>query len=194
MKNAILFLLTIVCCIVAMSLISRYRIKREETRRLITISNIIGEKRYLMDLFDISMYNNKELTVDTLTFNRKNQIIQAKSEIELPCLIIYIPSSQNVCMSCINYAILSVKENIPNIYNSKNCCIVSAKHLPILQERIYKKKIFHLEDTISLNVSYPIYFLLTENINIILPFIPNAQYATFCEKYLRNIKNNIGYN
>lgn len=162
----------------------------------VSINSVIGEKRFLEDYFDISLSGNV-LILDSTNLIRKEETKNIFDVIELLCLIIYTPSmDENVCMSCINYAIQEVKKKFTDYSFNRHICIISVRKNPELKERIIKKKCYYVEENI-LGVSkknVPYYFVIDENRNINDLFIPNSSFKSYTDTYLKRIDLKYGIN
>lgn len=73
-------------------------------------ANIVGDRRYL-ELLVESMINgmNQSVSSSALLTRGEDSLVLPKV-VSFPCLLIYIPETDNICMGCVDYAIEAVKK------------------------------------------------------------------------------------
>lgn len=182
---------------IAVALFSTYHIIRNSYEKKIdkyqkSISESVGKARFLEHQLNIqSKLFNTELNETKLwkyncTTSTLDEIVQ------YPCLIIYIPNSDNICGSCIDYSFKSVQNVFGNNMNSKHIAIITMSYFPNLNPRIIKKEIFNLNgksELISSENSNPIYLLINEEKKIISCYIPNIKWNKETLNYLEGVKD-----
>lgn len=182
---------------IAVALFSTYHIIRNSYEKKIdkyqkSISESVGKARFLEHQLNIqSKLFNTELNETKLwkyncTTSTLDEIVQ------YPCLIIYIPNSDNICGSCIDYSFKSVQDVFENNMNSKHIAIITMSYFPNLNPRIIKKEIFNLNgksELISSENSNPIYLLINEEKKIISCYIPNIKWNKETLNYLEGVKD-----
>lgn len=144
-----------------------------------------------------SSFRNQGYKVKNLEIscNIDNSSIKSLSEsISQPCLIIYIPYSEDICMSCIHFAITKVKSHFFNFSTNSNICIITSRYNPKIKSRIYQKEIYHLTkenegfDIPADKVFLPHYFIMDSEFVITSFFTPNSSYPDLTDNYLKSVK------
>lgn len=144
-----------------------------------------------------SSYCNQGFKVENLKISCSidNSSIKPLSEsISQPCLIIYIPYSEDICMSCIHFAITKVKSHFSNFSTNSNICIITSRYNPKIKSRIYQKEIYHLTkenggfDIPADNMFLPHYFIVDSKLVITSFFTPNSSYPDLTDDYLKSVK------
>lgn len=110
-----------------------------------------------------------------------------------PCFVIYVPDLENVCISCVDYAINSAKEHFPDF---KTCnriqVITNAENNPALNARMVGRNILRLKDKSGLGIpadtlNAPQYFIVNSNYEVNAFFTPNSAYPELTDMYLTRI-------
>ena len=101
--------------------------------------SIIGEKIYLEDSFK-NFLSTDTICIDSIWVEHKEQAIKLSDIVSFPCLVIYLPSTEEeICGSCIKYALNSVKTNFGNILENNHICLISVSENPAIKKRVYQK-------------------------------------------------------
>lgn len=115
----------------------------------------------------------------------------------LPCLVIYIPKEE-ICMSCVDFAINQVKSRFPDFGLNPNILLITSKINPNINSRIFGKRIFHFTSKTENRFGIPAdsedmpqYFLLTANKEINLFFTPNRACIELLDTYLEKVNEMI---
>ncbi len=133
---------------------------------------------------------NLEISCDIDNSNTK----LLSESISQPCLIVYIPYSEDICMSCIHFAITKVKSYFSNFSTNRDICIITSCYNPKIKSRIYQKKIYHLSKknggfNIPADKKFlPHYFIVDKKFVITSFFTPNSSYPDLTDDYLRSAK------
>ena len=104
--------------------------------------------------------------------------------------VIFVPLSEDICNSCVDYAINSVREFFDDFSESDRFILLAQGRNPVLRSRVYNKQIYHdIPDTLALNLinnpeNKPFYFVLNDNMEASMFFIPNALMPELTDKYL----------
>lgn len=130
-----------------------------------------------------------------ISCNIDNSNAKSFSEsISQPCLIIYIPYSEDICMTCIHFAITKVKTHFSNFSTNSNIYIISSRYNPKISSRIYQKEIYHFTqktmgfDIAADKVLLPHYFIVDSKLVITSFFTPNSSYPDLTNDYLISAK------
>lgn len=125
-----------------------------------------------------------------------DSVLYLDEAVQYPCLLIYFPSAEDVCASCIDYAFNSVSKNFGDFMNSRNIAIVTNSYFPNLNPRVVKKDILRMEDEyglVSLDNSNPIYLLLNNERRVISCYVPNVKWNNETVGYLDSVKRYLGF-
>lgn len=110
-------------------------------------------------------------------------------------LVIYLPSiEEDICNSCIEYALNEAATNVKDFSSNKHICIISVNSNPEIKERIYKKEC-HVIDKPLLNVpqtNMPYYFILNANGSVECLFTPNFLFKKHTHTYWKLLKRKYG--
>lgn len=151
---------------------------------------IIGEKYFLDDSFK-SLLTTDSIVVDNVCLAHGKQKVKLLEVVRFPCLVIYLPSiHEDICNSCIEYALNSAMEHIENFSLNKHACIISVNANPEIKERIYKKECY-VTDLALLNIpqtNMPYYFILEKNGSVNHLFAPNLLFEKYVDIYFNFLK------
>lgn len=149
--------------------------------------SIIGEKIYLEDSFK-NFLSTDTICIDSIWVEHKEQAIKLSDIISFPCLVIYLPSTEEeICGSCIKYALNSVKTHFGNILENNHICLISVSKNPAIKKRIYQKDCY-VAQTALLDVpqtNIPYYFILTKEGYVRYLFYPNGLHKEYTIQYLK---------
>lgn len=149
--------------------------------------SIIGEKIYLEDSFK-NFLSTDTICIDSIWVEHKEQAIKLSDIVSFPCLVIYLPSTEEeICGSCIKYALNSVKTNFGNILENNHICLISVSENPAIKKRVYQKDCY-VAQTPLLYVSQtniPYYFILTKEGYVRYLFYPNGLHKEYTIQYLK---------
>ena len=107
--------------------------------------------------------------------------------------VIFVPLSEDVCSSCIDHAINSVREFFDDFSSNDRFILLAQGTNPLLNSRVYNKHIYtDFPDTFILNIKYntekkPFYFVLKDNMEASMFFVPNFLMPELTERYLNII-------
>lgn len=154
------------------------------------MSTVIGKNRFLEDSFNDLLTMNS-ISTDS-TFLKYGDTYSKLSDIaSFPCPVIYLPSiEEDICNSCIEYALNEVIANFKEFSNNRHICIISTGVNPEIKERIYKKRCY-ITDNPLFNVSQanmPYYFVVDKNGHIECLFTPNFLFKEYTAAYWRQLK------
>jgi len=101
--------------------------------------------------------------------------------------------SGDMCNLCIDFVIKELKENFGEYYANKHIQLLSSNLNPRLKESYYGKKVLSLV-SINMGIPYekkgiPFLFILNENKELELMFIPDKRYPELTNFYLKTIKD-----
>ena len=153
------------------------------------MNSTIGENRFLKDSFENLVWSDS-VSVDSILLKHGRKIVSLSKAVSFPCLIIYLPSiREDVCNSCLIYALDEVKNTLKNFSTSKHICIISVGYNPEIKERIYRKECYVVDDAFLdvPRVNMPYYFVLEKDGNIKWLFSPNYLFKEFTEIYLKHL-------
>ena len=111
--------------------------------------------------------------------------------ISYPCLLIYVPPMENLCMSCVNYAISSVQEVYGDEWETSQIGILTCGYNGELKERLLKKKVYSVEkDMFAIkNFNNPVYLLVSKDKKIISSFMPYEVMEGWTDEYLKSVRS-----
>lgn len=189
MKNYIIPLIVIVSVITAVHLFTSSFYKKQVEREQVKLSNEIGKIRYSEWSFSL-LKSVLGKSVDETKWSHFSDTVSADDCISYPCLLIYVPPMENLCMSCVNYAISSVQKVYNNEWESPKIGILTCGYNGELKERILKKKVYSIEKDVYLinNFNNPVYLVVDKNKRIISSFMPYEVMEGWAEDYLNSIR------
>lgn len=193
MKQYLIPVIVVICVIASTFLYTKYHIDKQHKVRQIENANIVGEKRYLESLV-YSMINDMNQSLPSCTSLRRGQdSLTLAQAVSFPCLLIYIPEADNVCMSCVDYAISSVKKVFSDFEKRTDIGIISQAYNPDLKERIINKKVYFLQDKRALISVYnefnnPLYLVINKEYQVVSSFVPNANFDNLTRSYLSKVE------
>lgn len=135
MKSYIAPALTILCVIIGTYSVTKKQSEKLHEKVQIEKANFIGRERYFKFLFNFAL-NNIGQKFPVYEVKHKTDTISSDQIITYPGLLICIPETENVCMSCVDYAITSVREVFPDFEKNQSIGIVSFGYNLNLKERI----------------------------------------------------------
>ena len=159
----------------------------------LSISNVIGEKRYLEDSVK-ELLTRKSIQLDSIELRRGNEHYKLCDIVSFPCIVIYLPSVQEkICGSCLIFAMDEAQKHLEDFFRNKQVCIISLGDNPEMKERIYKKKIFVTDQPlIDVPKTYmPYYFIVNNEGDISHLFCPNSAFKNYTSVYWEKIKSMI---
>lgn len=155
------------------------------------MSTIIGEKYFLKDSFS-SLLMTDTVMVDDIWLNHGGKKIKFSEIVSLPCLIVYLPSIQeDICNSCIEYALNGAMTNIGGFSENKHVCIISLDSNPEIKERIYKKECYVVDKALLdvPQINMPYYFILDKDKHVKYLFAPNSLFKEYTTVYWKRLKS-----
>lgn len=187
MKKVIIIFLSSICILLSWGIWQCFS-KHESTKLL--MNTIIGEKRFLEDSFN-NLLSTDTILIDNINLTHGREVIKLSEIISFPCLVIHLPSiEEDICNSCIEYALNEVATNLKKISGNKHICIISVGLNPEIKERIYKKE-YYITDKPLLNVpkaNMPYYFVLDKDGHVEYLFAPNFSFKEHTDTYWRQLK------
>ncbi len=196
MKQYLIPVIVVVCVIASTFLYTKYHIDKQYKVRQVENANLVGDKRYLESLVS-SMINDMNQPLSSCTLLKRGQDSLALAQVaSFPCLLIYIPEADNVCMSCVDYAISSVKKAFVDFDKRTDIGIVSQAYNPDLKERIINKKVYFLQDKRALisvhnEFNNPLYLVINKEYQVISSFVPNANFDNLTRSYLSKVETGL---
>lgn len=153
------------------------------------------------DLISTFTNNDKEVSRTLISSDMNDSIIEIIPEsLQLPALVIYLPYSEDVCISCISFAIDKIKSSFSDFEVNNQIIIITSKYNPNIKGRVFKKKIYHLipaNPQLGIpadNEKIPHYFIISKNRKIDYFFSPNSLFPDLTDKYIETIRTIIGNN
>lgn len=149
------------------------------------INGVIGENRFLKETFK-SLLRTDSINIDSIKIIHGENTFKLKDVIKFPCLIIHLPSTEeDICSSCLTYALNEAKENIHNFSTNMHVCIISVGSNPEIKERIYKKTCYTIEKSLinTLHPNMPYYFILNKDGKISQLYNPNYLFKEYTNIY-----------
>lgn len=157
------------------------------------INSVAGENRFLKDSFN-SLLTIDSVVMDDIWLKRGKEVIKLSELVSFPCLIIYLPSvKENICNSCIDYALTEAMKNSKGFADNNHICVVSVNPNPEVKERIYKKKCYYVDESF-LNVpqiNMPYYFVLDKDGSVDCLFAPNSLFKEYTSLYWSQLRSEI---
>ena len=182
MKRCIISIVFLIFAIIAGAIWLKYS-KQKSTELL--ISSVVGENRFLKDSFN-SLLTIDSIAMDSIWLKHGKDVIKLSELVSFPCLIIYLPSiKEDICNSCIDYALTEAMQNSRSFADNNHVCIISVNHNPEVKERIYKKKCYYVDESF-LNVpqmNMPYYFVLDKDGYVDCLFAPNSLFKECTSLY-----------
>ena len=170
-------------------MLMNFRFEKSEKEYQIDLANKEGKIRYANQLFSFMSEHFGE-KINEVNIIHQKDTFDLNDVLTFPSLLVYIPENEEVCMSCIDYAITSVKNTFENFSQSENVVIVTCGRNVELKERIIKKDIyFTLNDKplIDTELKSPIYLLVNEELQILSSFIPNILNDHWTVEYIKGV-------
>lgn len=196
MKRYFIPLVVVVCAIIGTFLFTKSQLDKQYEVCRMNNANIVGDRRYLESLVK-SMINDMNQSVSSSALLVRGQDSLALSEIvSFPCLLIYIPETDNICMGCVDYAIEAVKKVFADFEYRTDIGIVSQGYNPDLKERIINKKVYFLQEdsmfiTVHNEFDSPLYLVINNECRVISSFVPNANFENLVLNYLSKVKTGL---
>lgn len=185
----IIIVLSLVCVSLFLKVWLDYSKQKDTT---LLISTVIAEKRFLKDSFN-GLLTINSIDIDSVWLRHGDKIIKFSEVVSFPCLIVYLPSIQeDICNSCIEYALNEVMVNFKEYSRNEHICIISVNSNPEIKERIYKKKCYVVDETL-LDVpkaNMPYYFVLNKEGHVEFLFAPNFLFKECTTIYWKQLKSN----
>ena len=190
MKNYIIPLIVVASVIVAthlfLSNFYKERIEEEE----IKLASEQGKVRY--SEWSFSLFTNVVWqSLDKGLWKHDADTVSVDGCIEFPCLLIYVPQMENLCMSCVDYAISCVQEVYSDEWQTSKIGILTCGYNGELKERILKKKVYSVEkDMFAIkNFNNPVYLLVGKDKKIISSFMPYEVMEGWTTEYLKSVRS-----
>ena len=111
--------------------------------------------------------------------------------------VIYFPLLEDVCSSCIDFAINSVRDHFDDFSSSDRFLVIAQGKNPYLNSRIIKKHLYeNYPGTFLEHIKYnsekkPFYFVLNKNMEASMFFIPSYNMPELTKRYLDIISKKI---
>lgn len=152
-------------------------------------------KKCIMTTIQNDGYSLKTLEIASDN-DHLNLINSFEESLLLPCMIVYIPYSDETCMSCVYFFINKVLSFFENTELEQNIYILSSEYNPNLKSRVFGKPIYYLTEKGGLgipadNEKIPHYFILKRNCETSMFFTPDVEEPGFIDIYLKNVSRYI---
>jgi hypothetical protein len=192
--KTVLFSLFIVVFLTIINLASR--LKDESLFRYKKSQNTESEYhkeyyyRIINQQFSVFMNEGRDLSIpfifegsDTL------QSVLFSEYIHSHHLILYF--SGDMCTPCINYCIRKIEEYFPDYKNSDNILFLAKSIDYRYRESFYGKPILCITDNNyhPINLNVPFYFVINQDMQVELLFIPDEQLPEYTDIYLGAVKS-----
>ncbi|MDR2037253.1 MAG: hypothetical protein LBQ60_04950 [Bacteroidales bacterium] len=163
----------------------------------------ITEKVETADLQNVILYNSflfsmvndgKDLNNLEVYTDSKNKFFLFDS-IRTSTLMICIPPSEDICSSCIDYAVNSVKDFFPDFSSNGNIIIFSHTIDSRIKNRIHEKKIYRcFSDDCILGLTNnienkPFYIITDTDRKANMFFVPNSLMPELTSRYLKIVSD-----
>ena len=160
-------------------------------KRMTSLESCTLQNAILYNSFMFAMMNDgvKLERLQEITTEWNGKVIPIN--INKPVLIIFVPLSDDICSSCVNYAINSVRDSFDDFSKNDRIFLLAQGRNPILKSRVYNKPIYHeIPDSYILNLittpeKKPFYFVVDDNMEASMFFVPNSLMPELTEKYLK---------
>ncbi len=116
-----------------------------------------------------------------------------------PALIIGIPLSEDICGSCVDYAVNTVSNFFPDFSNNERIVVLSHVSDPNVKERVYRKSVYrYLSDSCQLGlrgmiISKPFYVIIDKDKKANMFFVPNSLMPDLTKQYLAIVRKRYFY-
>lgn len=154
------------------------------------LRNGMNEKYFLEDSFK-NLLITDTIDIENMHLSYRGESIALSDIVTYPCFVVYLPSIQeDICNSCIEYALNEASENLVGFAENKHICIISVGVNPEIKERLYKKKCY-IADSDLINLSsknIPYYFVITEQGCVKDLFSPNFLFKKHVAFYWQALK------
>ena len=189
MKNYIIPICVILSVIIAAHIFTQSLCEKEFERTKIVLANQEGKLRYSEYLFNLST-SIVGTIMGSEVVNHYAEIDALDNCFDFPCLLIYVPSIENLCMSCVNYAISSVQEIYGEEWETPKIGILTCGFNGELKERILRKKVYSVKkDIFSIeDFNNPVYLVVNKEKRIISSFMPYEVMEGWTNRYLNSIR------
>lgn len=189
MKNYGIPFLVIVSVIVSTHLFSSSFYKKQIEKEQVKLGNEIGKTRY--HEWSFSLFTSVSGKSLGKVWKHHADMVSVDDCVSYPCLLIYVPPMENLCMSCVNYAISSVQKIYANEWKTSQIGILTCGYNGELKERILEKKVYSVEkDMFSIkNFSNPVYLVLDKDKRVISSFMPYEVMEGWTDEYLNSVRS-----
>lgn len=190
MKNYIIPLIVIVSVITATHLFASSLYRKQIEQEQIKLANEQGKVRY--NEWSFSLFASVVgQSVDKTIWKHYADTVSIEDCISYPCLLIYVSPMENLCISCVNYAISSVQETYADEWESPQIGILTCGYNGELKERVLKKKVYSVEkDMFAIkNFNNPVYLLVGKDKKIVSSFMPYEVMEGWTVEYLKSIRS-----
>ena len=189
MKKYIIPFIVVVSVIIATHLFlsSFYKERIEEEK--IMLANEQGKVRY--SDWSFSLFKNVVgQSLDEGLWKHDADTVSVDDCVSCPCLLIYVPPMENLCMSCANYAVSSVQKIYGDEWENSQIGILTCGYNGELKERILNKKVYSVEkDMFEIkNFNNPVYLLVGKDKKIISSFMPYEVMEGWTTEYLKSVR------
>lgn len=190
MKNYIIPLIVVVSVIIATHLFLSSFYKEQVEQEKIMLANEQGKVRY--SEWSFSLFTSVVgQPVNKAIWKHNADTVSVDECVNYPCLLIYVPPMENLCISCVNYAISSVQEIYGDEWGSPQIGILTCGYNGELKERILKKNVYSVEkDMFAIkNFNNPVYLLVGKDKKIISSFMPYEVMEGWTTEYLKSVRS-----
>ena len=179
-------------CVIVLHLFFLFKI-RANKRQDQPNESIRVQNRALYDSFLFTNTNADKLMENILVYSRMDQTFFLCDSIHSYTLVICVPPSQDICVSCIDHIIHSAQGVFDDFSQNKRIIILTHKDEPRLNSRVIKKPIFRYlyDDWLSAvehRKSNPFYFVVDVDRKMSMFFMPNNYMPDLTTQYLNLVK------
>lgn len=189
MKNYIIPIIVVFSVITATHLYTSSVFTKQIEQEQVRLYNEQGKVRYSEWTFSL-FTSVVGQPVNVVKWKYYADTVSVDDCISYPCLLIYVPPMENLCISCVNYAISSVQKVYGNEWKTSKIGILTCGYNGELKERILKKKIYSVEkDMFAIkNFNNPVYLLVGKDKKIISSFMPYEVMEGWTTEYLKSVR------
>lgn len=187
MKQALIFISIVIWILLLWGVWTNYS-ARIELKYL--LRNAMNEKYFLEDSFN-NLFATDTIDIENVRLNHKGKSIALPNAVTYPCFVVYLPSTQeDICNSCIEYALNEALNNLKRFSENKNICIISVGANPEIKERLYKKTCYVVDKALinAPQANLPYYFVVDTQGVIKDLFSPNFLFKKHVATYWKNLK------
>ncbi len=152
------------------------------------------QREILYESFIYSTTNEGSIIGNIEVYEDSDKPFFLFDSISLPILMIVMPPTEDICNSCINYAVHSVKYFFPDFLDNKRVIVFSHKLNSRIKSQMDRKKMYYcVSDSCKLGLihgqaSKPFYVVLNPDRKASMFFTPNNLMPELTDRYLKIVK------